>query len=51
MNNKKGKIITFLGSDGKEYEYRLETVSKWDMDKEYENLLSSQLLESLNCYL
>ena len=28
MNNKAGKVVTFLGSDGKEYEYRLETVEK-----------------------
>ena len=34
MNNKKGKSLTFLASDGKEYEFRIETGDKKDSKKE-----------------
>ena len=44
MNNRPGKVVTFLGSDGKEYNYRLETVDRSETGKEYETLLTSQML-------
>lgn len=44
MNNKKGKILAFLASDGKEYEFRIEAIDKKESKKEYESLLVSQTL-------
>lgn len=51
MNNKKGKILAFLASDGKEYEFRIEAIDKKETKKEHESLLVSQTLEMMNHYL
>jgi hypothetical protein len=51
MNNKKGKVVNFLASDGKEYQFRIESVEKSSNGKEYEALMVSSTLEIMNQYL
>lgn len=50
VNGEQEKVLTALGSDGKEYRFRIEPVrrSSDNFAEEYEGLLMSQVLEVSN---